>query len=94
MPSPTPLRELLVCLVGNDQHLFGALVLRQGLSFTLVSTFLDQKAALLPDPSTLEQLSRAFELPVKLLDPDNSSFLGAQILLARRQGRTSYSLKG
>lgn len=96
MPSstPTPLREALVGLVGAEHHLVGLVVLRQGLEFTLIRTFLADQAALLSSETALEQLSRVLELPVRLLDPANSAFLGAQLLLARRRGASSYSLKG
>ena len=93
-PTATPLREVLVCLAGSEEHLVGILVLRQGLSFTRLRTFHGPETALLSSPTTLEQLSRVLELPVRLLGPDDSVFLGVQTLLASRRGDGPYSLKG
>lgn len=92
--SPTPLREALVCLAGDEEHLVAVVALRQGLEFTPLHVLRGNSAALLSSEEVLEQLSRVLELPVRLLDPCDSAFLGAQMLLARRQGLPSYSLKG
>lgn len=92
-----PLREILICLVSgpvdNNKHLFGALVRREGMRFELIQPFLDDQAALLSDSMTIKRLEGLFQLPVRVLDPDNSAFLGRETMLADREGRVFYQLK-
>lgn len=88
-----PLRELLICLVAHEKRVVGVLVRREGMRFEAVATLIDDDAALLSDKRTLEILEGMFELPVRVLDPDNSVFLGRQTFLAQREGRVFYRLK-
>ena len=94
-----PLREALICLVqspaGDAQdHLFGALVRREGMRFELIRPFLDDQAALLTDSRTITALERMLDLPIRVLEPDNSLFLGMETMLAHREGRKYFHLKG
>ena len=94
-----PLREALICLVQSPssdgkEHLFGCLVLREGMRFELVRPFLDDQAALLTDSRTISALEGMLDLPIRVLDPDNSLFLGYETLVAHREGRKYFHLKG
>lgn len=94
-----PLREALICLVSgpgphdDKEHLFGALVRREGMRFTLIRPFLDDEAALLDDSRTIERLEGLLQLPVRVLDADNSLFLGMKTMLAEREGRVFFQLR-
>ena len=84
--TPPSLREGLLCLCSSSGRVVGTLVLRQGLHFSLLLHLLDDEASLAASPPGLEQLSRALELPVRLLDSDEGAFLALKTSLAHREG--------
>ena len=94
-PPSTPLREILVCEATHDELevLFYVVVLRKGLSFELLHLSRADHCALLTDPTTLKLLERRFKLPVRVLKGANGVFLGAQTLLAERNGQIRYRPK-
>jgi hypothetical protein len=90
--NPLPLREVLICEVWRPNLLVYALVLRKGSSFKLLGLVKGDHCALMTHENTLLLLERRFELPVQVVSGTEGAFLGAQTLLAHRNGQP-YSLK-
>jgi len=88
-----PLREVLACEVVYEDRVVVVLVRREGLKFHLLGSLLDEHAMIIRDEHTLKHLERRFELPIRLLEGDESAFLGVQTLRARREGRDFYQLR-
>lgn len=83
---PPELREGLLCLTSDPEHLVGVLVRREGLRFSLAMLLLDDQAALASSPKGLETLEQALHLPVRVLPGSAGSLLGLHTVLANRRG--------
>lgn len=90
-PNPIPLREVLLCEASQPPDtLLCAIILREGITFTLLDLIRGDHCSLISDPRTLKLLEREFNLPTRVLDGVEGPFLGAKTLLAHKNG-TSYS---
>jgi hypothetical protein len=81
-----PLREVLFCEVIAEDRIIVAIVKRQGLEFELVHLLQGDQAALATDEPTRKRIEGTLNLPSRVLHGDVAAFLGAQTVLAARNG--------